>query len=43
MVSCGSTERGSASYIECEEGHVLVSVVDIAHDGDSCFSRPMII
>ena len=28
------------AYIEREEGNVLIAVVDVVHDGNSCFSRP---
>jgi hypothetical protein len=37
---CVRVERGSASYIECEEGHVLVAVIDVIHYRNSGFSWP---
>jgi hypothetical protein len=38
---CVVWSEGSAAYIECEEGHVLVSVVNIVDYCNSCFSRPV--
>jgi hypothetical protein len=35
-------EWDGASYIECEQGHILVAVVDIVDYGNSCFSGPVI-
>jgi hypothetical protein len=39
MVSYASTGVGdSVSYIECEESHVLVSMVYVIYDCDSCLA-----
>jgi hypothetical protein len=36
---CVDCSGGSASYIECEEGHVLVAVVDVIDYCNGCFAR----
>ena len=40
VVSEGRRRRDSYAYTESQQGDVLVAVVDIVYDGNSCFPGP---
>ena len=41
MVSDAHNECEYATYVEREEGYVLIAVIDVVYDSRSCLARPV--